>query len=103
MQDFCERNGFKQLTTEPTREKHLLDLVLTDCPSIVKVKVVDGVSDHRGVFLELSVCPPIPIPVERRVWDFGKADWDGLKAELRDCNLDWVPQVFPRKTSRKRF
>ena len=46
--------GFEQSVTQPTRENHLLDLVLSTNPDIIKnVQVVPGISDHEAITYQL--------------------------------------------------
>ena len=46
--------GFEQSATQPTRENHLLDLVLSTNPDIIEnVQVVPGISDHEAITCQL--------------------------------------------------
>ena len=71
----------KQLVKEPTRKQYLLDLVLSNIPELVKVTVLPEISDHRVVNIEVNAVVSISPAIERTVWMFTKADWDGLKAD----------------------
>ena len=45
-----DRYGFEQFVTQPTRENHRLDLILsTDLEIIENVQVVPGISDHEAI------------------------------------------------------
>ena len=46
LRDVCLERGLKQYIKEPTREQHLLDLVLSDLGSLVKTRVTPGIADH---------------------------------------------------------
>ena len=46
--DLVEEHCLQQCVTEPTREKNILDLVLTTNENLVhKVDVMNGMSDHQ--------------------------------------------------------
>ena len=80
---FCRDNGFYQHVRKPTcgknvlDEGHLLDLVLSDFHSSVRIQIdpETNTHDHNVVLatfqLELPSSAP---PVQREVWDFSKAD-----------------------------
>ena len=67
----------KQLVTEPTRGPNLLDLVLSSLGAAASASVVPAIADHKGILVNV-----------RSVWDYKKADWDGLNAALR--NHDFI-------------
>jgi hypothetical protein len=50
--DLVEEHCLQQCVTEPTREKNILDLVLTTCTNenlVHKTDVMDGMSDHQMI------------------------------------------------------
>ena len=51
---FCVERGFIQRVHEPTRNKYLLDLVLTDLDDIVTAKVLPRISDHCPVLCRMG-------------------------------------------------
>ena len=53
MKDACDELGLEQLVRSPTREGHLLDLVVTDIAG-VKVQTLPAISDHKLVTAELK-------------------------------------------------
>ena len=85
--NICRDAGLKQLVKEPTRKQYLLDLVLSNIPELVKVTVLPEISDHRVVNIEVNAVVSISPAIERTVWMFTKADWDGLKADF--SSTDW--------------
>ena len=85
--NICRDAGLKQLVKEPTRKQYLLDLVLSNIPELVKVTVLPEISDNRVVNIEVNAVVSISPAIERTVWMFRKADWDGLKADF--SSTDW--------------
>ena len=54
--DFVSSSGYEQMVTEPTHiDGRVLDLVLTDIPDVVGVRVGShvGTSDHIAVFMDI--------------------------------------------------
>ena len=74
------------MVREPTRDKYLLDLVLTDIEG-AKCKVLPKLADHACVLVQCRL--PIPQAEVKQcwVWRYDKADWDSLRDTLK--NIDW--------------
>ena len=87
LRDICENAGLKQIVKEPTRKKNLLDLVLTTMPESARVSVLSSISDHRAVLCVASLEVPQCIEVEREVWNYRDANWEGLKKAFQ--TTDW--------------
>ncbi|KAI8518904.1 hypothetical protein Bbelb_021610 [Branchiostoma belcheri] len=79
--------GLKQIVTEPTRESQILDLVLTDLPSSTKTFARHGTSDHNPVLLKIDVPIYRDKPYRRKVWQYDKADYWGLRGSL--SSAEW--------------
>ena len=94
MRDKCHQHGFRQLVTEPTRLDYLLDLVITDVDGI-KTKVLPCIADHRAILVTLTQKVPVTEVIQRRVWSFNKADWDGLRWRLRSTRWDELSRISP--------
>ena len=71
---------------QPTRDGHLLDLVLTDSADVL-CRVLPKLADHSVVETTLVLEFSDTTAVQREVWDFAKADWDKLDDLLE--NTDW--------------
>ena len=82
MHEKVSRMGLSQIVKEPTRNDHLLDLVLTDCEDVTAA-VCGKITDHRLVLTTMRARIPECKVRERTVWDFKKADWAGLEAAVR--------------------
>ena len=82
----CQRHLLKERVGKPTRGEYLLDLVLSnlDC---VRTAVLPKVADHSMLLVTLEIPHPSARFITRQVWDFKKADWDGLKTSIR--NIEW--------------
>ena len=65
--NFCQEAGFKQRVKEPTREKHLLDLVLTDLEKVSCI-VLPKIADHCLVLATLKISLPQAETVQRQAW-----------------------------------
>ena len=78
---FCDRVGLKQIVKESTRGDHLLDLLLTDVDG-VRCRVVPTIADHKSLLATLPLRAPKVATISRAVWQFAKADWEGLRQAL---------------------
>ena len=76
-----------QLTEFPTRNDNLLDLLLTNIPD--KISNIKGFqpdfSNLHHQLIEFSMDQP---HIERRLYNFKKADWNSLKHSLSLINWD---------------
>ncbi len=83
---FCQSCGLKQRVLEPTRDEHLLDLVLSDvAPS--RLQVLPTIADHSLVLCSFDFGVPESIETRRRVYDYSKADWGSIGSSL--AAADW--------------
>lgn len=90
--DFCEcleENFLTQHVVECTRKDAILDLVITDEPAMihdmVNLKTFPG-SDHDALLWTLQV-KTINSESCRQMFDYSKADVEGMKIELQ--TVDW--------------
>ena len=86
MRQAAAHMGLKQLVQEPTRGKHLLDLVLSDIPSTV-ARVLPRIADHNIVEVRAQLPIPEVVTVECEFWKFSTADWERLEFLLQE--EDW--------------
>ena len=86
MKDACDELGLEQLVRSPTREGHLLDLVVTDITG-VKVQTLPAISHHKLIIAELKFKTPESTTVNRTVWQYQKADWERMRHMLTEA--DW--------------
>ena len=85
--EMCNALGLTQLVKEPTREDQILDLVMTDLDAICTTYARLGTSDHHPVFVKLNVPLYRDKPYKRKVWQYEKADYWGMRGFL--ASADW--------------
>ena len=73
---------------KPTRQGHLLDLVLSHILSGISCKVLHKTSDHHMVLARVLLHVVRSSPQMRSCFDYGAADW----ASMADCftKMDWT-------------
>ena len=74
--DFLANHGLTQMVNFPTRLTNILDLFITNMPSLVlSCKPLPGISDHEIVFIESLICiKPQNCTRSYKIWH--KADKD---------------------------
>ena len=78
-----ENCGLDQIVDFPTRGINLLDIFLTNRPSLIQTfKSLPGISDHEIVYMESDVSVKYQRPVSRKVWLWFKADVPSMKADM---------------------
>jgi adenylate kinase family enzyme len=78
-------NYLWQLVNFPTRNNNTLDLLLTNIPQkICNVHGFDDIlkSDHKVISFDINLKVEKKARIKRRVYNFKKADWQGLKELL---------------------
>ena len=90
--DFVCDHGFEQMVTEATREKNILDVVLTNnnfLVSNIQVTPPLGSSDHSCVSFILDIPDKncYPVTSSKKVYLWGSADYDSLNNYL--LQIDW--------------
>lgn len=65
----CQDNGLEQVVNFPTRRENLLDILLTNRPSLMgEVDRVPGVSDHQGILASSLLKARYRRPVKRKIY-----------------------------------
>ena len=84
--------GFEQFVTQPTREDHLLDLVLSTNPDIIEnVQVVPGISDHEAITCQLVLPSEKPAATTlRKVYQYHRADVRSINEELSNFTTSFL-------------
>lgn len=89
--DLLHDTALDQMVFEPTRQDSTLDLVLTNCPSLIpRVEVIPGLSDHQIVYFEFKTNPdiitnpPRPIPIYKR------ANWEAMRQDMLNLHQDFM-------------
>ena len=77
-------HALTQIQKEPTRDENLLNLCITDKPSLIKSsRSVPGISDNCAVLTEADINPPYRRSTARPVRQFKKASWENIKKEIK--------------------
>ena len=73
----------------------MLDLVLTDVNDMMQITALPDLADHCVVCIDMSVDIGRTEISLRDVWDFRRADWDGLKVALKECRWEsfWMKHI----------
>ena len=68
------------MVNTPTRGSNVLDIFITDRPSLVEsCDTVDGISDHEAVFIESLVTAHLTLPSRRTIYLWSQADLQNVK------------------------
>ncbi|KAI8514688.1 hypothetical protein Bbelb_072790 [Branchiostoma belcheri] len=88
--DLLYDTGLDQMVLEPTRGENTLDLVLTNCPSLIpRVEVIPGISDHNIVYFEFKTKPDALQNAKRTIFLYGRANWDSMKEDMIALQQDF--------------
>jgi len=83
--DILDDHSLTQMVTEPTRYDNILDLFLTNNPTLVsKVSILPGIADHDMIYAEVSIRPKLNKQVPRSMHVYRRADWESLKRHMSD-------------------
>ena len=91
--DIIQDFSYLQLVNSPTRDANLLDLILTTNEHIVSNIVVNENnsfslhSDHRAITFDLKLRLHPKQSSERIVYNYSKADFEGLTNSLREYSI----------------
>jgi hypothetical protein len=86
----------EQLQLKPSRENNILDLFLTNQPSLVKsCNTISGISDHNKIIVDTDLKPRYNKPKRREINIFKKANWDQIKTDI----IDLGTRIIQSKTS----
>ena len=89
--DFVNENGMTQCVDKPTHDSHILDIVLLNDPLILSSLFITdpfSASDHCSIAFSLSIDINQCINVQRKFYDWQKADWSGFNDYI--CQIDWL-------------
>ena len=88
--DTINDTGLEQIVQEPTRLSNVLDLVLTNSPTLVpRVETIPGLSDHDIVFFEYNVKPDSRKNAVRPIPLYRKANWDQMRRDLQELESSY--------------
>ena len=103
MEEFRASHHQTQLVTHPTRGDNTLDLIMSDFPANRPATIHPtpppppiGRSDHAVAITEFCVQPRQEVPTTRCVWDYNTADWNRMRACLRQTNWTAIITANPK-------
>ena len=89
--DIVQDNFLHQLVNEPTRDKNLLDLVLTTNNDLVNnVTVGEPFSDHNAITFTINGAPYTSRISQKYTYALNKADWSHLKSLFKYSPWDFA-------------
>ncbi|MCG8045233.1 MAG: hypothetical protein JAY66_06065 [Candidatus Thiodiazotropha taylori] len=93
-------NCLTQMVCEPTREGNILDLFLTNSPTLVdSVSVVPGIADHLAVTAVVRLRPTIQKVKPRTVHLYSKADWDSMRQGMKQFQSTFLAHCDEGKST----
>ena len=99
--DFSDKYGLIQHVSVPTRPAsgRTLDLVFSSNPGIIKAcHVTCGISDHDAILFEVDISPKFTPKPPRKMYQFHKGDFVGLKSSLSTLAPDYLSTQPESKT-----
>ncbi|CAC5407482.1 unnamed protein product [Mytilus coruscus] len=87
--ELIEEFGMEQLQLKASRENNILDLFLTNHPSLVKsCNTLPGISDHNMIVLDTDLKLQYNKPKPREIYVYKKAKWEEIKADIIKLGSD---------------
>ena len=85
-----------QLNSEATREKSILDLYFTNCPSLAHhIAAVPGISDHAcAILADTYLSPVINSTPAWRVWVWSQANWAKMRGKVQAFATDFLAEFL---------
>ena len=81
--------GLEQVVREPTRLSNVLDLVLTNSPTLIpRLEIIPGIHDYDIVFLEYNTMLEVKKSATRSIFLNNRANWEQTKEETRELHCD---------------
>ena len=94
-----EDNCLTQMVSEHTRENNILDLFLTNSPTLVdSVSVIPGIADHSAVMAVVRLRPTIQKVKPRTVHLYSKADWESMRQGMQDFQATFLSTCEGKST-----
>ena len=87
------------MVSEPKRENYILDLFLTNSPTLVdSVSVVPGIADHLAVIGVVRLRPTIQKVKPRTVHQYSKANWEGMRQGMQEFQATFLATCEGKST-----
>ena len=66
---FLQDNTLQQIVTKPTRNNNILDLFITNRPTLLnRFEIIPGISDHGIVYVDTNIVPHRQRPTKRKIY-----------------------------------
>ena len=89
--DFLLDNALSQMNEVPTRGSSILDIFITDRPSLVEsCDVVSGISDHGIILVTSLVTARLSHPSPRTIYLWSHADFDSIKNRIASLCEEFI-------------
>ena len=89
------------MVSEPTRDNNILDLFLTNNPTLVNnVSIVPGISDQETVIAVVKLRPTIQKMKPRTVHIYSKADWEGMRHDIQKFQSSFLSTCEGKSTEK---
>ena len=86
-----ENCGLDQVVDFQTRDDNLLDISLTNRPSLIRTcKSLPGISYHEIVYVESHVSAKYQRPIKRKIWLWSKADLPSMKEDMNSFSDEFM-------------
>jgi len=83
--DFLNSNGLTQIVKSPTRGSNILDIFVTNRPSVIEsCETVDGISDHEAFLTKSPIRVHLSHPVKRPIYLWSHADFSLIKQTIQN-------------------
>ena len=91
MLDFVADSGLTQIVHSPTRENNILDIFLTNRPSLISdCHTLSGISNHEIVFINSYISAKIQRPIQRKILLWNKANLENVRLNASNLVLDFM-------------
>ena len=79
------------MVTTPTRGSNILDIFVTNRPSLVETcDTIDGISDHEAVLVVSSVLANLSHPSKRLIYLWAQADFNAIRGNMQSLCEDFL-------------
>ena len=79
------------MVTTPTRGSNILDIFVTNRPSLVEMcDTIDGISDHEAVLVVSSVLANLFHPSKRLIYLWAQADFNAIRDNMQSLCEDFL-------------
>ena len=89
--DFLNINGLSQMVNSPTRGSNILDVFVTNRPSLIEsCTVIDGISDHEVVLTKSLIQAESCTTARRHIYLWSKANFNYIRQSIQSLCEDFV-------------